>query len=181
MNFREEVISRIAQLLERLVIEDSQTQDGPESDILYLTPNQNYNTPLRQVLLDPIESATGDVDVPTLWVSFDGGRNDLGARTFNSHLVEVLSIRLDLVLSKKCGLEDEGKVRPITLQISDALADIQKILTVSMVTTAVTTPQAQVNSLYLGEWTLDERFRGGEQEVLNIRLDLEVENPLEVS
>ena len=184
MNFREGIILRIASLVETaLVIPDVNTQSAADG-VTFLMPNTGYVTPIRKVLTEPIETIPEEKSIPRIYVSFDGGRNDLGAQVLITHLVEVLSIRVDVVLSKKHGIEEHGGnqiVRPITLQIADTLSDLQKIITVDSVKTAVTNPTAQLNNLYFGEWTLDERFRGGQEEVLNIRLDLEVENPLEAS
>ena len=182
MSFRQEVVSRIGQLLQRLVIEDEQTQAGPTSDITYLRPNQGYRSPIRKVLIEPIETTPEETIVPRLYVSFDGGRRDAAARTFISHLVEVLGIRVDIVLSKLCGVEQKGdSVRPITFQIADALADIQELVTKDSVATAVTNPDANVNDVYFEEWNLNDQFRGSDVEVINLRIEVAVTNPRETT
>lgn len=180
MSFREEVVRRIGSLIQNaLVIPDSQTQVGPTSNITYLRPNGTYKSPIRKVLIEPIETTPEEKAIPRIYVSFGGGRRDAATRTFITHLVEVLAIRVDIVLSKDCGVKDGNQVRPITFQISDILADLQQLVTKNSVATAVTNPDASVDSVYFEEWNLDAAFRGSEQEVINLRVEVAVVNPRE--
>lgn len=194
MNFRERLILGVQSLLQPIVVSSSQTETGPTSDILYITPNTNYTSALRYLYLAPLESTSSRGSsnreptgigsaiaklTPVAYLSFDGGRNDGGYDTLISHLVETLAISIDIVLNKKIGVRDGDRVRPMTLQISDILADIQKQLTQENLGSYVhrTEDDVLLHEVYLEEWGFDERFHGGEIEVLQIRYELVVASP----
>lgn len=180
MNFRETLIRRVLELLAILVIDDSQTQSSDQGRLL-LTSNPNYACALRKVLAEPLGAFPIDnpAEAPAAYVSFDGGRNDLGADTFLSHIVEVLSIRIDILLSKKIGVNDAGEPRQMTFQVSDALADINRLINLASMQSAlhVLEEHITVQEVVLEEWGFDEQFRGGNEEVLSLVFQIEVANP----
>ena len=173
MNFREQVILTIQQLLNLLVIdEDTQTRVGPMSDILFITPNTNYASGVRSLLLEPVEQAQLEVgtrsNCPSIFISFERGFRDEDIDTNLSHIVERLEIRLDIVLDKKIGVEEAGSVRPMTLQISDILTDIQKVLPLDDIQQMVRIDDEIVHDFRLVEWGFDDIFHGSELEVVSV-------------
>ena len=186
MNFRELIITRVKTLLESLVVEESQVVSGTQGRLL-ITPNDNYTGCLRAVKLDPLDELPfGEVgtvdtsaDAPIAYVSFDGGRNDLGTDTFLSHIVETLGIRIEILLNKKIGVNVNGSPRQITYQASDLLADITKLVNLTSLQSAVhfTEDDVTVQDVILEEWEFDDRFRGSDKEVLILVFQAEIANP----
>ena len=193
MNFRERLVLRTELLLQPLKIGDEATQVGATSDIRYLTPKPNYASALRHIFLAPIEEVCdtnpmGQVIgigspieklIPAAYVSFDGGRSDEGAQNSINHLVETLAITIDVVLSNKIGIKDGDRVRPMVLQMSDMLADIQKQVTRDNLQSAIHFDEDDVSlqDVFLEEWGYNEILHGGSIEVLNIRFECAVAAP----
>ena len=193
MNFRERLVLRTELLLKPLLITGEATQVGPTSDIRYLTPKPNYASALQHIFLAPIEEVAdtnpmGEITsigspieklIPVAYVSFDGGRNDGGADASINHLVETLAITIDVVLSNKIGVRDGNRVRPMVLQMSDMLADIQKQVTFANLESAVhlSGDDVTLQEVYLEEWGYNEILLGGSIEVLNMRFECAVGAP----
>ena len=194
MNFRERLISRIDLLLRPMIIPNDQHFPDSSSGITTIVPNEGYSTGLRHLILGPIEttsdSRAGTTTIvgpgspiqeltPVIYLSFDGGRNDGGADASVNHLVETLAIRMDVVLNKKIGVRQGDTIRPMALQVSDVLGDIQKRVTLANLRSAVhrTEDDVTLQAVYLEEWGFDERFHGGEIEVLQIRFECTVGAP----
>ena len=179
MNFRELMLERVRILLQSLVVTEDRVIAGPNG-IELINPNPNRKGVLRSVEVGPIEELpiANPANPPRAFVSFDGGRNDLGLDTFISHLVEVLSIRIEILLDKKIGVNDGGSVRPITLQGSDLVSDIAGLVNLSSLQTAVQPldEHVTVQDAILEEWEFDDRYRGADQEVLIMIFQAEVAN-----
>ena len=191
MNFREEIIKRFDAQMRLLVIDDTKRISQPDG-IAYLTPNPGFSTPLQGVFMEPFAiSATGAplpstgapraYPWPAAYLYLDSGRNDGAAATFITHLVETLAVRIDVGLSRKVGVREGDEVRPMTFQITDFLHDIQTLLPKSQLQSAVQNlaSDVTVNDVYLEEWRLDDRFRGGDIEVLTLIYEIAVANPSE--
>lgn len=183
MSFREPILLRIRDLLQPLKIQSAQTKAGKDGR-LYLQPNVGYGSPLRDVVLRPLEgSSEKSTDTPIAHVSFDGGRND-GPGAYITHTLETLGIRIDVVFNEKIGVEEitsqGSKVRELPLQIADFLSDVTTLVTLSDVATAVHDAENDllVESLYLEEWTLDPTFRGSSKEVLSLVFQIQVGHPI---
>ena len=184
MNFREQILQRILSLLEtRLKISDDNVTEDRNEGTCVLEPNQPYRSALRHIELGPIQEQQieGTMPIPAAYVSFDGGRNDLGLDTVISNVVEVLSIRIDILLDKKIGRSTSTGIREMTFQGSDLVHDITTIVSKTNVQSAVTpvnpTDHTQVEELILEEWEFDDRFRGGEKEILSLVFEIQVTNP----
>ena len=183
MNFREELIRRIIQLLENnLVLGDPSQVVAAAQGTQVITPNTNYTGVLRSIGpgavattgAGPLEElpvpVADSANAPIAFVSFDGGRHDLGLDTFLSHIVETIGIRIEILLSRKIGINDpEGpeNIRPITFQASDLLHDITSLINKTSLQSALNILEdVTINDLVLEEWEFDDRFRGGPEEVL---------------
>ena len=198
MNFRERLLLYIQTELTPMVIpmESFGEQIFPDSrkGITTIVPNEGYATGLRYLQLGPIETLSDPTKgttniigagspinelIPALYLSFDGGRNDGASDTFITHLVETLAIRIDVVLNRKIGVNDGDEIRPMTLQVSDVLADIQKVMTQENLGPAVhrTDDEVTLQEVYLEEWGFDQRFHGGDIEVLQMRFECAVAAP----
>lgn len=180
MNFREIILERIIRLLTLLMVDEDRvvkTSDGKE----IITPNSNYTGVLRDIRVEPLEGLPTDnpANIPVAFVSFDGGRNDLGVDTFLSHIVEVLGIRIEILLDKKIGVAVDNRPRHIEFQASDLLADITKLVNLTSLQSALHTLETDVTvqDVILEEWEFDERYRGGSQEVLIMVFRAEIANP----
>ena len=184
MNFREEIIARIRQLLDTLVTtEESPAHNGR----IFLTARPGKAGALRHVFLGPLElqpvpNLPKGV-APAAYISLDQGRHDLGINTFASHLVEVLSIRIEILLSKLVGISAGGaEPRALTYQATDLLADITKMITQANLNTALgALPENTVQEVVIEEWEFDQRFRGGDLEVLVLTISCEVADPRQQS
>ena len=193
MNFEEAIIQHIIWLLERnlqIGANPNVTWGEIESrsngfKILPINPNVDadgvpYKGVLREVNVGPIEQlpVPNPANPPTAYVSFNGGRNDDATDTFLDHLVEVLEIRIEVHLDKKIGVEDRpaehyGKeykpnnpVLPITFQGSDLRSDFRKLITHSSLMQYTGTDPVTVQNVVQSEWEFDDRYRGGDQEIL---------------
>ena len=181
MNFREEIIERILQLLRNLVVEESQVRSIAQGELL-ITPNTTYAGVLRSVDLGPLETTPVDNKMndiaPAAFVSFDGGRHDLGLDTFVTHLVETLGIRVEVILNRKIGAAVGERPRALTLQASDLLADLDRLVTTDNLRSALNhLDDVTVQEVVIEEWEFDERFRGGQVEVLSIVFQAQIANP----
>ena len=154
----------------------------PDTTFRDLSQGVLIRTEVGPLEIQPVENLP-NTDVPVAYISFDSGRHDLGINSFATHVVEVLSIRVEVVLSKKIGIRDDGQVnnvRPIEFQASDFLYDVDNLVTKENLQTAVrreNTPLASDNTVQevvIQEWELDQRFRGGDLEVLVVTLAIEV-------
>ena len=179
MNFRELILERILTLLrDRLKIEDAQTRAGEEG-ILFLIPNDEYDTAFLEVLLGPVEQvpAQNPPPIPCVYVSFGGGEVDLTADALLNNVIENLSILITLFLSTKIGIEDGGKVRAMELQASDALHDIQTLVNLNSLASAVHVSEdaIAVRQVVLERWEFVDDRRGGEIEVLNLTFTAQIE------
>ena len=109
------------------------------------------------------------------YVSFGGGRND-GDTDIVNPIVEILAIQIDIVLDKKIGVMDSNKIRAISYQVSDALHDIQSLINLDNIQNVVHFDETdvQVRDVYLEEWNLDERYRGGPKELLTLTFEIDI-------
>lgn len=183
MGYREVILRRVLEVLPQLVVQDAQVTSGPDGQLL-ITPNDNYTAVLRDINVGFIENLPVDNpgDIPIAFVDLQRGRNDLGIDTFLSHVVEVLSISIQVLLEKKIGVNDGGNVRPIAFQVTDLLHDIQLLVNKAQLASAVNIlDDVTVQDVILEEWERDERYRGGDQEVLNIVFQAEIANLREQS
>lgn len=204
MNFREELMERIRTLLLLLVVPhksvtfaDGRTgrvEEGTHG-VFKLTPNTGYMSALRgdennkrkgeHIIYGPVEKlpVENHIPIPSAFLSFDGGVNDLDLDTFISHIVEILSIRIEIVLNDKIGVADASgpnNIRPITLQAGDFMGDISKLITKQDLQSAVNRlPDVSVRDAVISEWEFDDRYRGGHEEILRITFQIEVTNPRE--
>ena len=183
MNYREVIIRDILAQLALLKIPDSQTETGDRSNMVYLTPNAGYRAALREVVIGPITESPEQepAPIPVAYVSFSGGRNDGAVDTLLSHLVETLEIRIDILLDKNIGRRDGNEVLPITFQASDLLHDIQQLVNLTVLQGAVHGNDSEiiVQGARLEEWGYDDRYRGGDLEILNLIFQIAVANPQE--
>ena len=189
MNFREEIVNLIATLLNALKIDDKSVQQGPPSDLLYLTPNADFFSALRAIVVEPIETTTG-TDIPTItrvapepvaYISFNESQNNNNPNEgLIGYWLETLGVRIDIVLNKKVGvrLQDQERVKSITYQISDLLDDIQKIINLSALQPTITS--AVIHSVTLQTWQAEQSFLGGQLQVLNLNYDISVSYKHEV-
>ena len=192
MSFREELLLAVEKGLKTLLngTVNNDLTPHPNGDIELRAKDGKLGV-LRGVHLGPLaDTITDDVpdnakdSAPVAYVSFDGGRHDLGIDTLLSHIVEVLGIRIEIVLNKKIGVPFSDGIRPIPLQVSDLLSDIDDIATVAFLGTAVRTtvppiedpnaPHIIVQDAVIEEWELDLRFRGGDVEVLSLLIQVQV-------
>ena len=186
MSFREDILIRVRDQLRQLVVEEGQVTPQPNGE-LHITPNPGFTGVLRNLDIGPLETKPVE-NLPTnlspaAFVSFDGGRNDLGLDTFLSHIVETLGIRIEVLLNRKIGVaiaderEPDG-VRPrrLSLQASDFLTDLNRLITLNNLRSAVNPDNVTVQEVIIEEWEFDERFRGSEQELLNIVIQAQVAN-----
>lgn len=204
MNFRREILERIIQLLQTLVLPKDDKgnilpehiRQGPTSDIEYLIPPVDPSTDARNecpgvlkgIEIGPLEqlpvSNPNQTPAPRAYVSFDGGRNDFGD-TLLSHIVETVAIRIEVHLSEKIGIRwrnsgGEEQVRPIDFQGSDLLCDINRLINRTSLMTAVhSDPDVTVQDAIVEEWEFDDEFRGGDEEVLIVIVQVEVANTKE--
>ena len=106
---------------------------------------------------------------PTAYVDYNGGRNDDATASLLTHLVEVLEIRIDINLHKKTGVGDGSNVFSISKQGADLRADINRLINFNSLRSA--TGQRQnviIENVVQSEWEFDDRYRGGDQEILTI-------------
>ena len=184
MNFREEILNRIIHLLGNLVIQDRDTQvtDTPEGTCI-LVPNDGYQSALMGPIQIgnieelPIESG----DPPVAFVDEAGGRHDLGIDTFIQNLVEVFSVRIEVLLDRKIGIADSigpDGIRPITFQSTDLVHDIESLITRQSVQSAILDPSnsTHITDMVISEWDRDDRYRGGEKEILYLVYEIQVSN-----
>ena len=180
MNFREEIILRIITQLQQLVVTDGQVEQTP-SGLCLIIPNTGFVGVLRHVETGPIEElpVPNPTILPVAYVSFEGARNDFGSDTFITHVIEELEIRIEVLLDRKIGSRDGQEVREITYQVSDFLADFEKLVNTPTLRSAVSFPDQHVtvDDAYINEWRFDDRNRGGEQEILIIIYRVEIANP----
>ena len=185
MNFEEAIIRRIISLIRRDLIPPNMVIDT-RSDGKKILPNNpsnpTYTGVLRDVKVGVIEQlpVPNPATPPTAYVSFNGGRNDDATDTFLDHLVEVLEIRIDVHLDSRIGVpnrpaEHDGEVEdpndpilPITFQGSDLRSDFRKLITRSSLLTATGTDPITVQNVVQSEWEFDDRYRGGDQEIMTV-------------
>lgn len=181
MSFREAILDRVCDLLEGLVVEDAQVQEAPNGTII-ITPNQDKVGVLRKVNFGVVENlpASTNDPIPVAFVDNERGRKDLGIDTFLTHIVEILTIRIDILLSRKIGIErtsrGESGVSDIPHQANDLLHDISNLVTQTNLSSAVhgLDTENTVHEVVLNEWERDERYLGGEKEVLILRFQAQV-------
>ena len=189
MNFREHVLTGVFELIDTLRVGDSAVRTGPTSEITFIDATAGNASALRDVRMAPTPVISLPLSPqepipqvllppPLAYVYFDSGRHDLGVDTFNTHLVEVLAIRIDVILSTNAGVEVNGQVRRLTLQASDILSDFDRLLTVENLRPRVSVlDHVTVQEVVMEEWEFDQRYRGGPLEVLTVILQAEVANP----
>ena len=178
MSFREDLLNRVVSHLRALTT--TPTAGATAEGLIFLTPNLNKAGVLRGVHVGPLEDTiTDDVSdeaknsAPVAYVSFDGGRHDLGIDTLLSHIVEVLGIRVEVVLNKKIGVRQGNVVRPIPFQVSDLLSDMDDFVSVDHLG-RIGDDEVVVQDAVIEEWELDDRYRGGDIEVLSLVIQVQV-------
>ena len=203
MNFRELVIEQILAQLRQLVQDPEDNADAYDAIAQGRTtiiPKPNFDGVLRGVHTGPLEDRAVRTKHPTdgpltnepapvAYVSWDGGRHDLAEDTFSlQHIVETLGIRIEILLDKTIGLaepsDDKGEngILKMTYQVSNMLWDINRLVNYnslagvlhSIADTGFDREDYVVQDVVMEEWELDERFRGGREELLSIVFQVQV-------
>ena len=178
MNFEEDILLRCIEHLRRNLWIGSFPPDRraitekPNGvTILPKNPNEAFSSVLQDVKRGVIEElpVPNPATPPTAYVDYNGGRNDDATASLLTHLVEVLEIRIDINLHKKTGVGDENGVFSISKQGADLRADINRLINFNSLRSA--TGQRQnviIENVVQSEWEFDDRYRGGDQEILTI-------------
>ena len=192
-SFREDILGRVIALLSQLEIGPDAEDKHPDGFIFIERGNyrnsrsrvlENNYAVLSTLKQEPLEELPVDrvAGLPIAYVTFDGGRNDLGVNTFLSHVVETLGIRIEVLLHRKIGIQEGAGVRSLELQVADFMHAVQVLITRDNLSSAVAQrDHVTVQDVVIEEWLLDDRFRGGDREVLSILVQAQVANQRDAS
>ena len=180
MNFRETLLERMQLLLQTLVIPEAQTAIQPHGH-LQLTPNTGRGSALREIVIGPLAEVPAENPplIPVAYLSFDGGQVDLTEGVLLGHVLENLSLRIELLLDKRIAVYVGGAPRDMELQASDVLHDIQALINLQTLASAVNAFDAEVSvtQVVLSEWGWNLQYRGGDYEVLTLIFQAAISKP----
>ena len=183
MNFHRALLDRVITLVSRLLVQEDAVELGFGGTEL-ITPNQEptpYPSAIRKIQKGPLQLAhiDGSKDNPIVYVSHGGGRQDLATDTLISHIVEVVATQIDIILNTKAGVRDGDAVQDIDTQGDALVTDIRSLVNRSSLQSAIRSVGSDlvVHQVVLEEWEFDERWRGGQKEVLRMTFQTEIANP----
>ena len=104
-------------------------------------------------------------DPPVAYISFNGGRNDDATDTFLSHLVEVLEVRVEIIVDRRCPISGFADVDRQASYLLDRMDHLINRNTLASSVTG-TGEQLVLHNVVLSEWEFEDTYRGGDQEIL---------------
>lgn len=185
MNYRESVISRVLSQLDNLLLKDPNNPSYPRqiSESTVTEPNSGYNTPVWRIVARSVRPSDDTMQhtIPSIYVSFDGGRTDSGVNTYVQNKAERIGIRLEILLDSNRGApsgDDPSVPKSLSFQTSDVLDDLDKLLNFGAVRQISFVEEASyVIDANIVEWGFDPNMRGTPTEVLIVMFEIIVSVP----
>ena len=182
MSWREDIMNRVTSQIEKLLLVDHNgipMKPSPGS-LTTVAANAGFNTPCYAVVQRPVVVSAIEQEklIPAAYLSFDGGRINPGIETTLNNVVESLGIRVEMLFRDGAGQDDNGKSRPLSLQVGACVSDIHGLINYNtMKLTSFSEENVWIINCNLAEWGFDSRFRGTPDEVLIMIFQLDVSHP----
>ena len=186
-NFRNNLLTAICQKLNVLKVDApvGEWRDMPNQGLKCTEPNTGYNFPIRAIFEMPHrpEVVHQSLLIPSIFVSFEGGRKDISQDTVLQNIYERLGVRLEIIFRDEYGPPKTGQdatksdcdAKDISQQVGEAIFDVESLINFDAFQTEVSQsisggvegPQLiQLEDLELAQWGVNEIYRGTPDEVI---------------